>query len=143
MWWAKLPALVSKSVNELTYRQFNYGKLMRMQSQIARWLHKKMSHSYTHADLLHPYSILFSTIHNASGLLTHSRTHQNVKSLEVALDELREARVLMLWEKDERRGEFNRIDDIKYILRPDIQFVTEMKAANARARDNRLAIEKE
>jgi len=45
MWWAKLPALISKSVNELTYRQFNYGKLMRMQSQLARWFHKKMSHS--------------------------------------------------------------------------------------------------
>ena len=125
MWWAKLPALISKSVNELTYRQFNYGKLMQMQSQLARWLHKRMSHNYTQADLLNPYSILFSTIQNASGLLEYSRTHQNIKSLEHALDELKESEILLSWGREERRGNYNRITDVKYTLTPHPEFISE------------------
>lgn len=143
MWWAKLPALISKSVNDLSYRQFNYGKLMCMQSQLSRWLHKRMSHNYTGADLLHPYSILFSTIQSASGLLaSYSRTQEKVKALESAFDELKARDVLLYWAKEVRRGALNKIDDIKYTLSPHPEFVREVKAANARARDHRAALEK-
>lgn len=140
MWWAKLPALVSKSVNELTYRQFNYGKLMRMRSQLARWLHKRLAHNYTFAGILNPYSINFTTIQNASGLLAYARTQQNVQALEKALTELQESCVLASWDKEVRRGTHNKIQEIKYTLIPDVEFIKEMKAANARARDSREAI---
>jgi hypothetical protein len=142
MWWAKLPALVSKSVNELTYRQFNYGKLMCMKSQLARWLHKRLAHNYTHADLLHPYHILFSSMQRDSGLLRYARTQDNVRSLETALEELVKSKVLLSWEKEVRRVALNKIKDIKYTLTPHMEFVSEIKAANARSRDGRTAIEK-
>ncbi len=137
MWWAKLPALISKSVNELTFRQFNYGKLMTMRSQLARWLHKRLSHNYTGASFVNPYRINFTTIQEASGLLAYTRTQENVKALESALNELKKNNVLLSWEKEVRRGKLNRIQEIQYTLIPDMDFVSEMKAANARFRNNR------
>ena len=77
---AKLPALISKSVNELTYRQFNYGVLMSLPTQLARWLHKRLSHNYINASHLDSYDILFSSIQRDSGLLTYKRTRDNLKA---------------------------------------------------------------
>jgi hypothetical protein len=37
-WYARLPALVSRSINELTYRQFNYATLMSLPTPLSRWL---------------------------------------------------------------------------------------------------------
>jgi len=138
MWWAKFPALISKSINALSYRQFNYGKLMHLESQLARWLHKKLSHNYTNAHILQPYEILFSTIQRDSGLLTHPRMNANVVACETALDELKSDPILILlsWSKQERRGLKNKINDILYTFQPHPDFVSEVKAANARQRDS-------
>ena len=71
MWYGRLPAIVSKSINELTYRQFNYATLMSLPTSLSRWFHKRLSHQYTNAGLLHPYQqIKFSTIERDSGLYT-------------------------------------------------------------------------
>lgn len=135
MWAARLPLLVSKSVNELSYRQFNYGTFMTLHSPLARWLHKRLSHNYVHANHTNSYEVLFSTLQRDSGMLAHARVNTNVKALEKALEELVDACVLNNWDKQERRGTKNRIDDILYIFHPSVEFVKEMKAANARRKD--------
>lgn len=135
MWFARLPALVSKSVNDLTYRQFNYGKLMAMKSQLGRWLHKRLTHRYTNASFMQDHGLLFSTIQRDSGLLTANRITKNRKTLEDALDELVAAAVLMDWTAEERRGARNRIDDVLYTLKADSEFVRDVKAANKRKGD--------
>jgi len=137
MWVARLPALVSKSVNELTYRQFNYGTFMALPSQLARWLHKLLSHRFVNASFMQHYSVLYSTLKRDSGLLEHARINANTKALERALDELKAAGVLMDWQKEERRGGKNRIEDILYTLMADRLFVREVKAANKRQGDAR------
>lgn len=139
-WVARLPALISKSVNDLTYRQFNYGVLMSLSSQIARWLHKRLSHNYTNASFMDPYDILFSSIQRDSGLLTYTRTNDNLKVLETALAELQGSRILQSWERVDERREGRKILDIKYALRAHSDFIKDVKAANARLKDSRATL---
>lgn len=137
LWVARLPALVSKSVNELTYRQFNYGVFMSLTGQLTRWLHKRLSHQFLNASLMNSYDILYSTLCRDSGLLTANRITKNTKALAAALDELVAADVLLSWSKEERRGERNALTDVLYHLTPTPSFVSDVKAANARQRDAR------
>jgi hypothetical protein len=153
-WVARLPALISKSVNELTYRQFNYGVLMSLETQLARWLHKRLSHSYINASLTDSYDILFSTIERDSGLLAFTRiikkknkktgaeiqevvpfTTRKIETLEAAFDELSKNAVLWAeggWERLEERRKGRKLVDILYRLRAHPNFVREIKAANSR-----------
>jgi hypothetical protein len=134
LWCARLPALVSQSINELTYRQFNYGTLMSLSTPVSRWMHKRLSHNYINAGLLQPYNILFSSIHRDSGLLHHAKQAVNIQTLEKALDELKEKNVLWWIKKDERK-QGRAVQDILYTLQPTNDFISEIKAANARQRD--------
>lgn len=137
MWVARLPALISKSVNDLSYRQFNYGTYMALPTQLARWLHKLLSHRYVQAGLMHDYTVLFSTIRRDSGLLEANRITKNLETLNAALDELVAHEVLLFWEADERRGARNKIVDVLYSLKAHPAFIKDVKAANARSRDAR------
>lgn len=139
-WLARLPALISKSVNELTYRQFNYGVLMSLSAQLARWIYKRLSHNYINAGLLAPYETLYSSIRRDSGLLMYARTNDNLKSLESAFDELLSSRVLNRWERLEERKQGRKILDIKYRLSAHSDFIKDVKAANARLKDSRTAL---
>ncbi len=140
MWVARLPALISKSVNDLSYRQFNYGTFMALSSQLARWLHKRLSHQYVNAGFMHDYGVLFSTISRDSGLLAANRITKNRASLESALDELKACEVLMDWTCEVRRGAHNRIDDVLYTLKAHQTFIRDVKSANARQRDGKAAV---
>jgi hypothetical protein len=141
LWCARLPALISKSINELTYRQFNYGTLMSLSTPLARWLHKKLSHHYINAGILTSHNLLFSSIDRDSGLLHHPRTSANVTTVDTAFEELRKIDVVSWFKKDERR-QGKKINDILYTLLPTSSFVDEIKAANARQRDHRAALKR-
>lgn len=141
-WCARLPAIVSKSINDLSYRQFNYGTLMSLSTPLARWLHKRLSHQYTNASLHHLYNILYSTIERDSGLLHHSRTTKNITAINAALDELGSHHVV-LGHSHERRMKGRRIADVLFELTPHPDFVREIKAANARASQSRERIGQE
>ncbi|AHB49955.1 hypothetical protein W911_04685 [Hyphomicrobium nitrativorans NL23] len=140
MWTARLPALLSASINALSYRQFNYAVLMSLKSPLARWLHKRLSHEYTNAHLTHPYRILYSTIDRDSGLLHNCRTSANLKSIERALDELIAHRVLLATDSA-RRMDGASIRDVLFTLTPHVDFVSDIKAANARAQEARTTID--
>ena len=141
LWIARLPALVSKSVNELTYRQINYGTLMSFDSQLARWLHKKLSHRYIYASWNKPFNMLLSSIKRDSGLLETNRVTKDRQKLEEALDQLKDAGVLLDWTGEERRGEKNAIVDVLYTLQAHPDFTSDMKAANARRSDAEAKLE--
>lgn len=139
-WVAKLPALISKSVNELTYRQFNYGVLMSLPTQLARWLHKRLSHNYINASHLDSYGILYSSIQRDSGLLTYNRTRDNLRTLEATFDELVDQSVLLRWGRLEERREGRKIADVRYSLHAHSDFIRDVKAANARLKESRAAL---
>lgn len=139
-WVAHFHPLVTESIDNLSYRQYNYHLMMSHSTQLARWLHKRLSHNYTNAALTTRYSILLSSIQRDSGLLEYKRRNDAVRKLEATLNELIERKVLLSFQKEEERGQYNKIIDIRYTLTPDPSFVRDMKAANKRQQEVRATL---
>ena len=124
--------LVTASIDHLTYRQFDYLTYMSYKHRLSRWLHKRLAHNYIQAGLLSPYTIRMSTILRDSGAYQSKRGNNNAREIDNALEELKTKRVLMRFTKETVRGPRNRLVDITYTLQPDMDFINEMKKANAR-----------
>jgi len=124
--------LVTASIDHLTYRQFDYLTYMSYKHRLSRWLHKRLAHNYIQAGLLSPYTIRMSTILRDSGAYQSKRGNNNAREIDNALEELKTKRVLMGFTRDTVRGPRNRLVDITYTLQPDMDFINEMKKANAR-----------
>jgi len=131
--------LVTASIDHLTYRQFDYLTYMSYKHRLSRWLHKRLAHNYIQAGLLSPYTIRMSTILRDSGAYQSKRGNNNAREIDNALEELKTKRVLMKFTKDIVRGPRNRLVDIAYTLQPDMDFINEMKKANARLK--RLSVQ--
>jgi hypothetical protein len=131
-WYADFSILVTEGIKKELYRQFNYVLMMSMKSQLARYLHKRLSHNYIQASLLKPYTITMIGISRDSGLLECTRNNDNKKILEKALEELKLNKIIMYYESDIIRGSRNSLKDIKYKLFPHQEFTTEIKRANKR-----------
>jgi len=136
-WTAHFHPLVTESIDSLSYRQYNYHVMMSHSTQLARWLHKRLAHNYTHASITSPYSILLSSIRRDSGLLEYARNNDTVRKFEEALNDLIKHEVILFFEKEDKRGERNKIIDIKYSLTPSPVFVKDVKAANKRLEDGK------
>jgi hypothetical protein len=131
-WVAHFHPLVTQSINTLSYRQYNYHLMMSHTSQLARWMHKILSHNYVNASFTVPYNVSLSTIKRDSGLLECKRINDDLRKLENILQELVEHRVLFSYTKTDQRGARNKIIDIDYVLLPHSDFVRDVKAANKR-----------
>jgi hypothetical protein len=92
---ARLPLLVSAAINSLEYREFNYARLMKLESALARWFLRRLIHNFTQAGGLNTYDILFSTIKRDSGLITSSDMSRRVKQVDAMFAELQEQLVLI------------------------------------------------
>jgi hypothetical protein len=134
-WVAHFNPLVTRSIQALNFRQYNYHTMMSHTTQLARWVHKRMAHNYVNANLMQPYTILFTTVQRDSGLLEYARTRDAIRKLDESLEELKEKKVLMLFSKEDRKGERGRILDVAYTITPDPVFVGQVKAANKRHAD--------
>ena len=102
--------LITASIDRLTYRQFDYLTYMSYKHRLSRWLHKRLSHNYTQAGLLHPYTIRMSTILRDSGLPQKERGNDNAREVEKTLQELKDKRVLMTFDKEILRPRYKIID---------------------------------
>jgi hypothetical protein len=134
--------LVTQSITQVTYRQFDYHKMMQHRSQISRYIHKRLAHNYINADYTHPYGILYSTLKRDSGLLQeYSRERDAIAKVNEALEELIANSVLCFYKKDVRKeGPRKAISDVKYELTPSLEFITQIKAANKRQNDSQLKL---
>lgn len=137
-WVAHFHPLVAKSINNKTYRQINYDVMMMQNSQLARWLYKRLSHCYTNASLDTPYFIFFSTVKNESKLINQKRIRDEIRKLEDAFKELQETKVIVnsarvqeMTEKGNGRGRYS-ICDVKYKITPHPCFVADTKRSNKR-----------
>lgn len=132
-WLVQFHSTLTESITQLTYRQFNYQRMMKCQSQIARWLISQLVLKYTYAAPGNTFSMLYSTIKRDSGLLdNYSRARAGIEALDEALDELKREGVLMSFKKDVRIGARGKIEDISYELATSVKFAAEQKAANKR-----------
>jgi hypothetical protein len=138
-WIAHFHPLVTQSIDTLNFRQYNYHQMMSHSTQLARWMHKKLSHNYVNASSISPYTIWISSICRDSGLLEYKRPNDRVRKLEEGLNELVKHAVLYTFERiEEKRGGRNKILDIKYSLAPHSDFVKDVKAANKRQQNAKI-----
>jgi hypothetical protein len=121
--------LVTKSINQGTYRLINYEKLMKMKMQVSRWLHKRISHMFVQAALTNPYQILLSTIVRDSGMRVYKTVSERMRQIEKALNELKDNKVISEWKSDPQK-EKNKILDVLYSLYMSDEFVADAKKAN-------------
>jgi hypothetical protein len=135
-WFADFHPFASRALDELTYRQFNYARLMSHKSQLARWLNKVLSLKYLNASFLHPFEMRFSTIMRDSGLLNgYAVLRLAVAAVDAAFEELQTCQPPLLGGKPEKKlveGKRGKILDVVYTLHPSREFMTEVKAASKR-----------
>jgi hypothetical protein len=136
-WVVHFHSLVTQSIDQVTYRQFNYHQLMSHRNQLSRWIHKQLVIKYTFATIGDTFSMWFSTIQRDSALLMgYKETRQALVAVNEAFDELKGSGLLMTVEKKrEKRGPRNKLEDVEFVLTPSPTFVREIKAANKRQKD--------
>jgi hypothetical protein len=126
--------LVTASINQISYRQFDYLTYMTYKHRLSRWLHKRLSHNFTQASLMDPYTVRMSTVLRDSGTYSAPRGNNNAREIRNALDELVQKDILMNYKEKFVRGAHNKILDITYTLWPSVHFINEVKKANARVK---------
>ncbi|MCX8050154.1 MAG: hypothetical protein N3A55_10930, partial [Methylohalobius sp.] len=89
-WYVRFNSLIEACIQAKTYRQFDFAKMMAHSSQLARWLYKRMAHLYRQASLIDPYRISLVSVKRDSGLLNASSLRFDARSLEKALEEMKE-----------------------------------------------------
>jgi hypothetical protein len=135
-WFVDFHPFASRAFDELTYRQFNYARLMCLKSQLARWLSKVLSLKYVNASCAHPFELRFSTIVRDSGLLQgYGRFRDAVAAVDFAIQELKDCQPPLLGTQPGKNailGARGKIEDVAYTLYPSREFVSEVKAASKR-----------
>lgn len=131
-WMAQFHPLVTQGIGTAAFRQYNFNLMMTHTSHLSRWFHKLLSHNYVNASIVNPYKTSLSSIKRDSGLIDCKRMNDEVRKLESCFDELKEHKVLLSYEKSEKRGPRKMIIDIEYSLLPHNEFVRDIKAANKR-----------
>ena len=71
--FVKFNSLVTKSINEGTFRLFNYKKCMSLKNMLSRWMFKRISHHFLQASSSNPYEIKLTTIIRDSGMAKYAR----------------------------------------------------------------------
>lgn len=122
--------LVTKSVDAGTYRTINYDRLMKLKKQLARWLHKHISHVFTQASDKNPYKINLSTIVTNSGMKSYEKISHTILQVKKALDELIKCRTVERYEMDPVT-EKNKILDMKFILFMSEEFIADVRKGSA------------
>ncbi len=142
-WAVQFHPLVTGSIDAVTYRQYNYHRMMSHNTQLARWLHKQLVLKYTFADHLRPFEMRYSTIRRDSGLLDgYARERDKVKAVKAAFDELtpqndQEAPpVILQWKSEDEIGPRRKVLDVVFTVYPSSEFIREAKAGNRRQADS-------
>jgi hypothetical protein len=136
-WVVQFHPLVTQSIDQVTYRQYNYALMMSHSTQLARWLHKQLVLKNTFAELSKPFEMRYSTIKRDSGLLDgYTRARAGIEALEEAFSELKERGVLMSYKREDVQGPRGKLLDVVFDLFPNGDFVREVKAANRRKLDS-------
>jgi hypothetical protein len=141
--FVRFNSLVTASIKNGTYRQLNYKQSMSYKNVIARQLHKRMSHHYTQASIIHPYSIMLSTIIRDFGLTEYQWLSHNLRDVQKALEEMQEKNIILSYkiEKEIDSAQRDKLTDAKIIITPNPHFAGEAIEANARQKRIRQTLE--
>jgi hypothetical protein len=132
--FVRFNSLVTKSIKEGTWRQFNYEISMRFKSVISRQMNKRLSHNFTYANMAQDFNISLSTMLRDFGLTPYEYIRDNLRQVTKALDEMVEKKVIRKYEVknvyDANRK--NKLVDAIITVKPDLDFVNQTIRANVR-----------
>ena len=132
-WAVRLPSILSSSLENMTYRQYDYALGMSMKNHLSRWLHKLLSHKYVYASFIAPYKIFYSEIYKNSGILFGTGTPKaRREKVVIALKELQKSKIIINYKENQMIDHRGKIENIEYILFAHQDFVKSIKAANKR-----------
>lgn len=132
-WVVQFHPLVTASIDKLTYRQFNYDLLMRLESQLARWIHKQLVLKYTFASIVTPFEMRYSTIKRDSGLLDgYALSRKAIAEVDAAFQNLTANGLLLNAKRTDITGTRGKLLDVVFTLTPSLDFVRDTKAGNKR-----------
>lgn len=135
--FVRFNSLVTKSIKEGSWRQFNYEVSMRFKHVVSRQLNKRMSHNFTQANLATNYTISLSTMLRDFGLTIYEYPRDNIRQVKKALDEMVANRVIRAYEIngifDETRK--NKLVDAMIVIKPDLLFASQTIRANIKQRE--------
>ena len=140
-WFVQFHGLVTDSINQITYRQFNYQRLMKCSTQLARWLISQLVLKYTQAAITNSFQMRLSTIRRDSGLLNgYARQRDALAALDEAWAEVKELGALTNVNRSDELGTRSKVEDVVYTVFPSREFAAEQKAANRRQSDAKTTI---
>lgn len=138
--YVRFNPLVTKSINDITFRQLDYQKCMEYKYDLSRYLHKRLSHNYIQAGYvnkedgtLNHFEIYLSTILRDSGFKAYKKLSINIPQVTKCLDELKSSKLLSKYETEPiyEHIKKNKISDVKFTLYPHIEFIRESRKINA------------
>ncbi len=124
-----LHPLITKSINEGSYRLINYERLMKLKMPLARWLHRRISHLFSQATVQNPYKIKLSTIIRDSGMKAYKTTSERIRQVVKSIKELESVGTILKFE-EQRTVEKNKIVDVVFEIYVSESFVYDIKKAN-------------
>ena len=132
-WLVRFHPLVAQSIEKLSYRQFNYERLMQHTRQLTRWINKLLIDKYTFASRFKTFEIRYTTIKRDSAMLNnYARERKAQEECDFCVNELKANNVIIGFERNVETGLRGKILDISYTLTPSDAFVAEVKAASKR-----------
>lgn len=134
-WYACFHKLVTKSINDMTYRQINYPLLMSIKGLLAKYIFKRMVAVYTYATVDRPYQPSLIQILEESGRGLSGEMKNNVKAVRRSFDQLIEKGVLREVVELDRVKDGKKVVNIRYSLYPTESFVNDIIAANAKQKE--------
>jgi hypothetical protein len=134
-WLVRFHPLVTTSIENFSYRQFNYDCLMKHTRQLSRWIHRLLINKFTFASHFRTFEIRFSTIRRDSWLLSnYDRDRKAIEECDFCMNELIQNNILFSIERKLEYGERRKICDVVYFLTPTHSFVAEVKASGYRSK---------
>lgn len=132
-WHVQFHPLVTDSIDKISYRQFNYHQLMSHSTQLARWIHKYLVTKYIMASKMQLFEMRYSTIKRDSAMLSGYKVErQAIAACNFSMEELRTQKIAFEIKRHFITGARKKIIDVVYTITPTLEFIAEVKAANAR-----------
>ncbi len=145
--FVRFSALVTKSIDENTFRLYDYERVMSYKSVIARQLHKRISHHFTQANFAQNYEIMLATLLRDFGLKPAASLYSNLEDVKEALEEMKNIDTIISYSikqptLDAKKR--NKLLNVKISITPSMRFLSEIRKGNEKkARSKELVDQNE
>lgn len=134
--------LVTESILNMTYRQYNYQLGMQIRSPLGRFFFKRLSQYWLQADEFSPYSFGLLSFLEQSPKGTSPQMKNNLRAMRGALDALVKNEVLARYDEHKIMEGKQKVVDAKYDIWAHPKFVKDVIKSNTRAKDQLEVLER-